>query len=107
MPTIHFTLPDGSQRRAEAPEGSTLLQASQLAGIDAFLAECGGSCTCGTCHCVIDPAQWSLLPAAETAEDDMLEFVAAGREATSRLACQLRVTDALQDLRVRIPATQV
>lgn len=107
MPTIHFTLADGSQRRATAPEGSTLLHASQLAGIDDFLAECGGSCTCGTCHCVIDPAQWSLLPAAETAEDEMLEFVAAGREATSRLACQLRVTAALDGLRVRIPATQI
>ena len=106
MPTIHFILADGSQRETEAAVGGTLLQAAQRAGIEAFLAECGGSCTCGTCHCFIDPAQWHLLPAPQDAEHDMLDFVAAGRGPTSRLACQLNITPALHGLRVSLPATQ-
>ena len=106
MPTIYFTLADGSQHEAEASVGSTLLQAAERAGIDAFLAECGGSCTCGTCHCFIDPVQWQLLPPPLGAENDMLDFVAAGRGPTSRLACQLTITPALHGLRVSLPPAQ-
>jgi ferredoxin, 2Fe-2S len=106
MPTIYFTLADGSRQAAEASVGSTLLQAAERAGVDAFLAECGGCCTCGTCHCVIDPLQWELLPAPLDAENDMLDFVAAGRCPTSRLACQLTITPGLHGLRVSLPGTQ-
>jgi ferredoxin, 2Fe-2S len=107
MSLIYFTLANGGQYDAEASEGQTLLQVAVQNGIDGLLAECGGSCTCGTCHCYIDTAQWALLPAPETTESDMLDFVADERRATSRLACQIRITPELEGLRVHVPARQI
>ena len=107
MPLIIFTLANGGQYDAEALAGQTLLQAAEQNGIDGLLAECGGSATCGTCHCYIDPAQWGLLPAAEPAEVEMLGYVADERRATSRLACQVRLTPALEGLRIELPARQI
>jgi ferredoxin, 2Fe-2S len=107
MPLIVFTLANGGQCEADAKVGHTVLQAAERAGIDGFLAECGGSCTCGTCHCHLDPSQAHLFPAPEPAEDEMLDFVADGRTDHSRLACQLRITDAHEGLRVGVPARQV
>jgi 2Fe-2S ferredoxin len=107
MPLIFFTLANGAQYEAPASIGQTVLQAAERAGIDGFLAECGGSCTCGTCHCHLDPSQAHLFPPPEPAEDEMLDFVADGRTDHSRLACQLHITPAHEGLRVGIPARQV
>lgn len=107
MPLIIFTLANGGQYDAEAQAGQTLLQAAEQNGIDGLLAECGGSATCGTCHCYIDPAQWGLLPEPEPAEVEMLGYVADERRATSRLACQVRLTPALEGLRIELPARQI
>ena len=107
MPLIIFTLANGGQYDAEAQTGQTLLQAAEQNGIDGLLAECGGSATCGTCHCYIDPVQWGLLPEAEPAEVEMLGYVADERRATSRLACQVRLTPALEGLRIELPARQI
>lgn len=107
MPLIFFTLANGGQYEAEAQPGQTLLQAAERNGIDGFLAECGGSCTCGTCHCYIDPAHWDRLPAPSAEESEMLGFVAAERQVTSRLACQVQLTAELDGLRVQVPARQI
>ena len=107
MPLLYFIQANGGQYDAEAAVGQTLLQAADENGIDGFFAECGGSCTCGTCHCYIDPAQWALLPAPEQTELEMLDFVADERRPTSRLACQIKVTAQLDGLRVQIPARQI
>ena len=107
MPLLYFIQANGGQYDAEAAVGQTLLQAAEENGIDGFLAECGGSCTCGTCHCYIDPAHVALIPAAESAELDMLDFVADERRPNSRLACQIKVTAQLDGLKVQIPARQI
>jgi 2Fe-2S ferredoxin len=107
MSLIYFTLANGAQYEAEATEGQTLLQVAVQNSVDGLLAECGGSCTCGTCHCYIDPAQWDLLAAPESTESDMLDFVADERRETSRLACQIRITPALAGLKVSVPSRQI
>jgi ferredoxin, 2Fe-2S len=107
MPLIFFTLSNGGQYEADAVEGQTLLHAAQDAGIDGFLAECGGSSTCGTCHCYIDPAQWALVVPPGDAELEMLDFVAAERRKTSRLACQVRLTAQHHGLRIELPSRQI
>ncbi len=106
MPMVIYQLKDGSERRVDVPAGhSVMLGAVQndLPGID---AECGGCCACGTCHVYVDPAHYGRLPAVEAMEDDLLSGVAAGRQATSRLSCQITMTPALDGLVVRMPERQ-
>lgn len=107
MPTILFTQPNDAEIEASAGVGKTLLQAAEAHGVDGLLAECGGSCSCGTCHCYIDPAQLSLLAVPEKAELEMLDFVADERKPNSRLACQVKIVAELDGLRVQMPARQI
>jgi 2Fe-2S ferredoxin len=107
MPDITFIHPDGHEQGFEAPAGVSLMQAATGHGVDAILAECGGTATCGTCHVYVEPAWLSRLPAAEPHEVEMLDFVAAPRQPGSRLACQIRLTPELQGLVVRLPEHQV
>lgn len=107
MPLIFFTLSNGAMYETQAKVGQTVLQAAERAGVDGFLAECGGSCTCGTCHCHLHPSQADWFPAPDSAEAGMLDFVADERTAHSRLACQLKITSAHEGLRVGIPARQI
>lgn len=107
MPSLYFIQADGGQYDAEGAVGQTLLQAAEESGVDGFFAECGGSGTCGTCHCYIDPAQLALLPAPASAELEMLDFVADERRPNSRLACQVKLTAQLEGLKVQIPARQI
>ena len=76
---------------------------NNVKGID---AECGGCLSCATCHVYVDPAWFDKLPEPDEDEADMLGFVAAERQPTSRLSCQIIVSDALDGLVVRIPPTQ-
>ncbi len=107
MPLILITQANGGQYDAEAQVGQTLLQTAQSNSIDGFFAECGGHCACGTCHCYIDEAQLAWLPLPDKNELEMLDFVADERRPNSRLACQIKITEALEGLRVAIPARQI
>lgn len=106
MVKLTFVLPDGSETVAEAALGASVMQAAVNAGVDAIAAECGGACACGTCHCVLPEAAFAALPAPEADEADMLEFV-IDPQPTSRLSCQLTVTDELEGLRIIVPESQV
>lgn len=106
MPDIRFIHPDGREEGFEAPDGVTLMQAATGYGIDAIVAECGGSGICATCHVWVDPAWIDRLPPAEAHELDMLEATAAERRAGSRLACQIRLGPQLQGLLVHLPDRQ-
>jgi ferredoxin-2, mitochondrial len=86
---------------AEAHDGDTLLEAGQAAG-QPMEGTCNGQMACATCHVVVDPAWSDRVPGPSAAEEDMLDLVPdAGR--TSRLACQIRLTRALDGLCVRLP----
>jgi ferredoxin-2, mitochondrial len=82
-------------------EGETLLAAVQRAGAPCE-GTCNGQLACATCHLVIDPAWAERLPRASEEEEDMLDLV-PGAVRTSRLSCQLRLTQALDGLRVNLP----
>jgi 2Fe-2S ferredoxin len=71
-------------------------------GID---ADCGGACACATCHVHVDPAWAGKLPPKQDMEETMLDF-AQELEPTSRLSCQIKVTQALDGLIVRLPKSQ-
>ena len=81
------------------------MQAAIVHSVPGIDGDCGGECACGTCHVYVDP-NWLTSTGARTAsEDELLNFAAATQE-NSRLACQIRMNDALDGLRVRMPEGQ-
>ena len=106
MPDITLIQPDGSEREIDVPAGVTVMQAATGAGVPGILAECGGSCMCATCHVMVDDAWIARLPPPLPNELEMLECTASPRTPGSRLSCQIKVTDALHGLIVRVPESQ-
>ena len=106
MPDITFIEPDGRETGFEAPAGLSLMQAATGFGLAGIVAECGGSAMCATCHVYVDPAWADKLPAPLSNELELLECTAAERLGNSRLSCQIKLTDAMQGLVVRIPDRQ-
>ncbi len=76
------------------------------ANIPGIEAECGGMCSCATCHVYVDPAWFEAISAPDHIERDMLECV-LDLEETSRLSCQIEVGDELDGLVVRLPESQI
>jgi 2Fe-2S ferredoxin len=106
MPEIIFRLADGTEQRVQTTAGTTLMRAANDNGLDGIAADCGGECACATCHVYVDEAFADKLPPLAKAENDMLDFVAAERRPTSRLSCQIRITDAMDGIVLAIPETQ-
>ncbi len=106
MPDISFIHPDGREEGLEAPEGVSLMQVASGAGVRGIVAECGGSAICATCHVYVEPGWLARLPPPGPDELAMLECTAAERRPGSRLACQIRITAALQGLVVQVPERQ-
>lgn len=102
MPQVTFVLPDGTRRGIDAPAGKTLLEIAWDNRID-IEGACGGVMACSTCHVIVDPAWIGRLEAPEEEEDEMLDL-AWGLTPTSRLGCQIVLTDALDGLVVSLPA---
>lgn len=98
---VVFTLGGDKFREATAEPGQTLLQVARMAGID-LEGACGGSLACATCHVVVDAAWYGKLPAPKEEELAMLEL-APGRTRTSRLGCQIVLTEALDGLKIHPP----
>ena len=105
MAKITFIQPDGKSQSVIADSGMTVMEAAKKNLIAGIEAECGGACACATCHVYIDPDWQTKAGKPESMEEDMLDFAFDVR-AESRLSCQIKVTDALDGLVVRIPAKQ-
>lgn len=105
MVAITYIEFDGRDYEVEVEEGINLMQAALDNLVDGIVAECGGCCVCSTCHCIIDPAWASKIPAPNEEEAEVLEMVSE-RQATSRLSCQIQVTANLNGLIVRLPKSQ-
>ncbi len=101
MPQLIVTTREGETRALEPSAGLSAMEAIRDAGIDELMALCGGVCSCATCHVHVDPAFADLLPAMSEDENDLLDS-SSHRDARSRLACQIRLSDALSGLRVTI-----
>ncbi|NBT86123.1 MAG: 2Fe-2S ferredoxin [Alphaproteobacteria bacterium] len=102
MPKIKFIQTDGQTIEVEAPIGLSILEIAHRNNID-LEGACEGSLACSTCHVVVDSEWYDLLPAATEDEEDMLDL-AFGLTHTSRLGCQIIMTDELDGLKVRLPA---
>lgn len=105
MPRVIFVAADGQVTKAVGEAGQSVMSVAVNAGIEVILAECGGACACGTCHCYVD-ADWVTRLAPPTdGEAAMIECVIAPRP-ESRLTCQVRLTDDLDGLVIHLPAAQ-
>ena len=105
MAKITFIDNEGASRTVDAEEGSTVMEAALRNDVPGIEAECGGACACATCHVYVDEA-WADKTGTPTAmEESMLDF-AESVEPNSRLSCQIKVTDALDGLIVRLPESQ-
>lgn len=103
MSTLFVTLRSGEVREIEGKPGLSVKEVILNAGIDEVhgMTNCGGCCSCGTCHVIFDTASAGLLAGPEECELDLLEIV-TDRQPTSRLSCQVPFTDALNGAEVRI-----
>lgn len=106
MPKVIYVSADGEKREVEVPVGTTVMSAALKNGIEGIVAECGGVCMCSTCHVFVDPAFFSKLPPASDTEEAVLEISAEERRPTSRLSCQIKMTDELDGLIVQTPSRQ-
>jgi ferredoxin, 2Fe-2S len=93
---------DGTRREVEAALGASVLQVARRHDID-IEGACEGSLACSTCHVIVDPEWYDLLKEATEDEDDMLDL-AFNLTKTSRLGCQIMITEELDGLTVRLPA---
>jgi 2Fe-2S ferredoxin len=107
MPTVIFQLPDGTERTVTAAPGTVLMQAAVSNSVDGIVAECGGNASCATCHVYVDDQHTELVGPPNDVEDEMLDFTAAERRPTSRLSCQVQLSDTLDGLVVHVPEEQV
>ena len=105
MPTVKFIAFDGAETEVEAAAGVSLMQAAVSNGVAGIVAECGGACSCATCHVHLEPEWFDKLPAPEDMEKEMLEFV-ANPQPTSRLSCQIKLSEDMDGLVARTPESQ-
>src|SRR5918911_4250177 len=105
MPKITFIDSTGEARTVEAETGSTVMESAIKNMVPEIEAECGGACACSTCHVYVDEAWTEKTGTPAPMEEDMLDFAFDVRP-TSRLSCQIKVTEALDGLVVRTPERQ-
>ena len=105
MPKITYIAFDGTETTVEAKEGMSVMQTAVNNGVDGIVAECGGACSCATCHVYVDEGWFDKLPEALAMEKEMLDFVMSPQP-TSRLSCQIKVTAELDGLVVNTPESQ-
>ncbi|MYZ48468.1 2Fe-2S iron-sulfur cluster-binding protein [Propylenella binzhouense] len=101
MATIYVCDREGAERSIQGTDGFSLMETLRAGGFEEILAICGGCASCATCHVYVDAAFLEKLSPMSLDEDDLLD-ASAHRRPESRLSCQIRVSDALDGLRVTI-----
>jgi ferredoxin, 2Fe-2S len=107
MPTIIFIGHDGRRWEAQAEVGTNIMNAASSNNVPGILADCGGEGICGTCQGYVDEHWMDRLPAPSSYEAEMLEAGVANPRPTSRLTCQISMTEALDGIVIGIPKSQV
>ncbi|MEU7811939.1 2Fe-2S iron-sulfur cluster-binding protein [Pseudonocardia sp. NPDC049154] len=101
MPEITYVVPDGSVHVVDVPVGQSVMDGSVRNNLPGIVAECGGSCSCATCHVYLDGEFADLFDEATDEERELLEY-AEGTQPSSRLSCQLIVTGSCDGVRVTV-----
>ena len=102
MPKMTFINPDGSRKEVDAPLGLSVMEIAHKHDID-LEGACEGSLACSTCHVIVAPEWYGKLKPAKEDEEDMLDL-AFGLTQTSRLGCQIIITEELDGLTVTLPS---
>lgn len=105
MITINFINSKGIQKSVNAVEGETLMECAKKNDIYEIEADCGGGCSCATCHVYIEKEWIDKIKEPSEMEEDMLDFALNVKD-NSRLSCQIKLESDLDGLTVRTPETQ-
>jgi len=105
MPKLTIIAFDGTPYDFDVQNGSTVMENAVRNSVPGIEAECGGACACATCHVYVDEAWSATVGAPEAMEEDMLDF-AYDVKPTSRLSCQIKMSDRLDGLVVHVPERQ-
>jgi len=106
MPKITLIEFNGTVHTIDAATGQSVMRVAMSSGVPGIIADCGGSCSCATCHVYVDPAWVERIPPPSATEKEMIECALHTR-ANSRLSCQIEVNEAVDGLVVRIPESQI
>ena len=106
MPTVTYISASGLSWKIDAPSGISVMQAALSHKVEGIPGECGGNCMCATCHVYVDPSYLSRIPPAKENEKFMLSIAAEGPQPNSRLSCQIKMTEELDGIVVRLPGKQ-
>lgn len=105
MVKVEFVTHIGESIIVEAEVGRSLMEAAVKNGVSGIQADCGGACSCATCHCYVGDDWFEQVGAAEGDEEAMLEFAYEVKD-TSRLSCQIKMTEQLNGVKIYLPAQQ-
>ena len=107
MPEVIYVQCDGTRQSIEVPLGENVMRGALCNGVDGIAGECGGAPSCATCHCYIDEAWATRVGGPVNAiEAELLAAAASEIRPTSRLSCQIVVTEALDGVVIHLPETQ-
>ncbi len=105
MPTVVYITHTGARHEVQAPLNKSLMQVALDHNVPGILGDCGGACSCATCHGFVDERWTEVLPPPSETETFMLDAV-TDRRPTSRLCCQIKLSTALDGVVVHLPAEQ-
>jgi ferredoxin, 2Fe-2S len=105
MPKITFIEHDGTVHDVQAADGESIMEAAMRGSVAGIVAECGGSCTCATCHIYVDEAWLAKTGERSLEEDEQLDNAFDVRP-NSRLSCQIKMSEELDGILVRTPSYQ-
>ena len=105
MGRVTYIESNGERHQVNLENGQSIMQGALDNLIEGILGECGGCCSCATCHCYVDDAWLEKVGAPDDMEKDMLDSV-VDPKSSSRLSCQIQMSDDLDGLVVRLPESQ-
>lgn len=106
MTAITFVEADGSRYETEFTAGHSVMETAVRANVPGIVAECGGACSCSTCHVMLDDEAAETFEPASDMESSLLDFTASERQPSSRLSCQLKLRPEHDGLIIRVAESQ-
>jgi ferredoxin, 2Fe-2S len=106
LPKVIYVDSAGREYAVDAAVGESVMAAAVKNGVPGIVAECGGNCSCATCHVWVREEFASLVGPPGDMEDDLLDLAVSERRDGSRLSCQIKVTPQLDGLAVEVPPFQ-